>query len=606
MVPVAPVVQCRGAPPVLDPASPEVEDRPSPEHGDRIADVTVAVAADTGTPRRPNGPGWFSPLRVGVVALVVVAALVAWNLTRGSSPAYRTSVVATGTVAATLDSVGTITPVDQANLNFNASGTVSAVDVTVGQTVTAGQTLASLDVAALNATVLSAQATLASAQATLASAESSETATTTPTPAKSTTTSTTAPSSGSGGSTTGSQQITQLQAALVADQTQLDTDTTRAGVTLQQATTLCGSATTSTTSTTTPSSGGGAGAPSTCSTALGQASAAQAAVAADVKQVGVDERSLSAALQGTTGAGAGSADATAKAGTAATASSTSGAPATTATPAASGGTGSTPGSAGQSTKKATPQLVAVDQASVDTAQAKLTDAQQAVAGANLVSTISGTVGSVSIADGDSVTAGSSAQVVVIGTGSSYALKTNIAVANIGKVALGQQALVTPDSSNSVVQGQVSAIGVVATGSSTATTYPVTISLDSADLAQLSGVDGDVQIVTKKSVNVTTVPSSAVRTVGTIHLVTVVKNGTPTPTRVTLGTVGTVLTQVTSGVSRGQVVSLATLDQTLPSTSSTSTRSGLGGLGGGLGGGGLGGGPGGGGFGGAGFAGRPGG
>ena len=339
---------------------------------------------------------------------------------------------------------------------------------------------------------------------------------------------------------------------------------------------------------------------STCSEALVQASAAQAAVAADVKQVGADERALAAALQAqaSTGAGAVSADSTAKAGTAATTSSVPGAAATAATtataaiPAAGTGNGTSQGSSGQSTKKATPQQVAVDQASVDTAQAALADAQQALDGANLVSTITGTVGSVSMAVGDSVTAGSgssSAQIVVIGTGSSYSLTTDVAVTDIGRVVIGQQALVTPDSTSSAVQGQVAAIGVVPTSGSTTTTYPVTISLDSPDLGQFSGVDGDVRIVTRRAVNVTTVPSSAVRTVGSVHLVTVVKDGTPTPTRVTLGTVGDVLTQVTSGVSRGQSVSLATLDQPLPSTTSTATRSGLGGLGGGGFGGGLGGG-----------------
>ena len=172
--------------------------------------------------------------------------------------------------------------------------------------------------------------------------------------------------------------------------------------------------------------------------------------------------------------------------------------------------------------------------------------------------------------------------------------------------MGQRVLVTPDSTNRVVDGQVSAIGVVGTSSSGTTTYPVTISLDSSDLGQLSGVAGEVQIITQRAVDVTTVPSSAVRTVGTVHLVTVVKDGTPAPVRVTLGTVGDVLTEVNSGVTRGQVVSLANLDEPLPSASSTSTRFGpAGGLGGGgLGGGGLGGGSfGGGGFGGGAFSGR---
>jgi HlyD family secretion protein len=249
------------------------------------------------------------------------------------------------------------------------------------------------------------------------------------------------------------------------------------------------------------------------------------------------------------------------------------------TPSASGGTGS-----GQSSKPATPQQLAVDQASIDSAQASLNDAEQALAGANLVSTISGTVASVSLVVGDSVTAGSTttpAQVVIIGTGSSYDLTTDVPVADIGKVAVGQRAVVTPDATNSVVSGRVSSVGVLATTGTSSTTYPVTVSLNAAGLGQLSGADADVAIVTQTSVGVMTVPSSAVRTEGTIHLVTVLKNGsTPTPVRVTLGTVGDVLTQVTSGLTKGESVSLATLDEPLPSTSTDSTRVGLGGLTGG--------------------------
>jgi uncharacterized membrane protein YgcG len=168
--------------------------------------------------------------------------------------------------------------------------------------------------------------------------------------------------------------------------------------------------------------------------------------------------------------------------------------------------------------------------------------------------------------------------VVIGTGSSYQVSANVPVADIGRVALGQQVLVTPDSTNTDVEGQVTAIGVVPTSGTTSTTYPVTITLQSPGLGQLSGVAAEVTIVTKRSVNVTTVPSSAVQTVGSIHLVTVVENNTTKTIRVTVGTVGDVLTQVTSGVSRGQVVSLANLNAALPASSGTVTRGGFGGAG----------------------------
>ncbi len=551
--------------------------------------------------------------------MLVAAALVAWGLTGSAAPAYRTAVVGTGTVESTLDSVGTVTPVNQASLNFNASGTVSTVDVSVGQAVTAGQTLASLDLATLQAAVTSAQAAVASAQADLASAEASETASSTTTAATVTPT-TAAPTTAAPSSD--KQQAAKLQAALVAAQAAADTDASEAAAALASATTLCeaappsnGVASTTTTSPTTPTTpgsaavtpaqpggtgagpGGTAGtgsgatsAPSTCSEALAQASAAQAKVSADLKKVASAESTLNAALgsssSGTAGPSAGS--------TTTTGSSLG----------SSGSTGSrqTAGTGSGTSKVASPQQLAVDQASIDTAEANLADAQQAVGGANLVSTIAGTVAAVSIAAGDSVTAGSSSsspQVVVIGTGSNYQVTTAIAVADIAKVAVGQQAVITPDATNTVESGRVSAIGVLATTGTTSTTYPVTITLDSTSLGQLSGAEANVSIVVKKSVGVMTVPSSAVQTIGANHLVTVVDGTTTNAVRVTLGTVGDVLTQVTSGLRQGQAVSLASIQEPLPSTSTT-TRAGLGGLGGAggfAGGGGFGGGFGGGRFGG---------
>ncbi len=316
----------------------------------------------------------------------------------------------------------------------------------------------------------------------------------------------------------------------------------------------------------------------TCSQALAQATSAQSAVSAAAEKLSHDERTLDAALGSTSGSGG---------------SSSSGGPtATTGSPTvpASSGSASNPTAA----RQATPQQLAVDQASIDTAQATLNDAQLALLGSNLVSTISGTVASVSIAPGDSVAAGSgssTAQIVIIGTGSSYDVSTDIPVADIGKVAVGQQVLVTPDATNTVVQGRVTTIGVLATSGSTTTTYPVTIALESTGLGGLSGSDADVEIIVHKSVDVTTVPSSAVRTVGSVHLVTVMDGTTAKATPVTLGTVGDVLTQVKSGVAPGERVVLADLDQPLPTTSTSSLRTGFGGGGGGglAGGGGFGGG-----------------
>jgi HlyD family secretion protein len=221
----------------------------------------------------------------------------------------------------------------------------------------------------------------------------------------------------------------------------------------------------------------------------------------------------------------------------------------------------------------TSQQLAVDQAAIDTAQANLDAAKAALDDVNLVSTIAGTVASVSIAPAATVSAGGSSTspaIVVIGSGSSYEVTTDVAVADIGEIAVGQQAQVTPDSTGSVVDGTVTSVGAVATSSGTSTTYPVTVSIDSPDLGGLSGSQANVSIVVKRSVDVTTVPSSAVTTVGTIHYVTVVDGNTAKAVRVTLGTVGDILTQVTSGVTRGEQVSLANLTEPVPSSSTATT------------------------------------
>jgi macrolide-specific efflux system membrane fusion protein len=112
-------------------------------------------------------------LAVGT-ALAVLAAVVGWRATRSSGAAATTRVVPAtlGTIQQTLSATGTIAAANQANLSFAVSGRVAAVDVTVGQTVTARQPVASVGTTALTAQVAEAEATLAAAQARLSSDQS--------------------------------------------------------------------------------------------------------------------------------------------------------------------------------------------------------------------------------------------------------------------------------------------------------------------------------------------------------------------------------------------------------------------------------------------------
>ena len=67
----------------------------------------------------------------------------------------------------TVSSTGNVTAPNNVNVNFGTSGTLTEVDVKVGQTVKQGQVLARVDSTAAKASYDSANAQLASAQANL-------------------------------------------------------------------------------------------------------------------------------------------------------------------------------------------------------------------------------------------------------------------------------------------------------------------------------------------------------------------------------------------------------------------------------------------------------
>jgi macrolide-specific efflux system membrane fusion protein len=85
--------------------------------------------------------------------------------------------VSSGTMTQTVSASGTLTPADDDTLTFEVSGTVTAVDVTTGQKVTKGQTLATVASTALSDQVSADKATLTSDEDRLTSDENSSAST---------------------------------------------------------------------------------------------------------------------------------------------------------------------------------------------------------------------------------------------------------------------------------------------------------------------------------------------------------------------------------------------------------------------------------------------
>lgn len=85
-----------------------------------------------------------------------------------STTTYQTSTVRTGSISVTAAGSGTLAAGQTADLTFNTSGTVSALNVQVGDQVTSGQTLAQLDsLPTLQQALANAQLTLQTDQKTL-------------------------------------------------------------------------------------------------------------------------------------------------------------------------------------------------------------------------------------------------------------------------------------------------------------------------------------------------------------------------------------------------------------------------------------------------------
>jgi HlyD family secretion protein len=130
----------------------------------------------------PKRASWLTGTRLWLGALGLVAVLLVGLIARDTvfaQPAaatIRTATADRGTVTSVVSGTGSLAPAGRMNVNFKVAGTLTEVDVKVGDKVTTGQVLARLDSAAQQASLAQAQASLASAQASLQVAQSPLTA----------------------------------------------------------------------------------------------------------------------------------------------------------------------------------------------------------------------------------------------------------------------------------------------------------------------------------------------------------------------------------------------------------------------------------------------
>jgi multidrug efflux pump subunit AcrA (membrane-fusion protein) len=549
----------------------------------------AAAVADTLKGRRRLRR--LAPLAAVIIA--VAAGSTAYAANSGGGPSYVTGRVTRGDVQQTLDLTGAVQQVNSVSAAFPVSGTVTSVSVAVGEQVSAGQEIARIDAAPLQSALLEAQATLAQAQATLQSDESGtsssgSTATTSASVTGAMATTTLIAFTPGAGSGTGGNDLTALEKAVTADQAQAASSQAAVNTALLAAITACGTSSSPSPSpsgspTPTPS-GSAVPTPSasahttayttsatSCTDALAAVQRAEAAEAAATKQLGdaVSKLASAAAASQSTGrSSGGSATGANNSNAGSSAGSSSGLSSGNLRSGSSFASGQGSSGTGNSASR-----IATDQANVTTAQIAVTDAQRNLDAAILRSPTAGTVASVGLTNGG--TASTSSAITIVSKGDAQ-VTIDVPLASMPSVKVGQTAYVTPNGATTAAKGAVASIGLLpASGSTSTASYPVAVLVPDSNLMQLpTGSSAQVSLLMSTARDAVTVPNSAVTRLGTganSAFVTVMSDGKATRTRVTTGAVGTLVTQVVSGLTVGQLVVLADRSASLPANSSTSTR-----------------------------------
>ena len=162
-------------------------------------------------------------------------------------------------------------------------------------------------------------------------------------------------------------------------------------------------------------------------------------------------------------------------------------------------------------------------------------------------------------------------------------------ADISSLKVGQKAALTIDGVTSdpfsatitSIANQPSSSSSTGSSSSSSSTVDYTVDLVPHGLPSLakSGMTGSLTVTIASRSNVLLVPTSAVSGSSSASFVRVMTNGTPTYRQVTTGMTTSSLTQITSGLTAGEVVVTGTYTNSATTNSGTSTTGGFGGLGG---------------------------
>jgi HlyD family secretion protein len=483
------------------------------------------VAFDDSDFMAPHGRPWRRLIGLAI-ALIAIGAAVIWFMKPfGTTAATQlvTGQATTGTIVSSVSLSGTVASSSINELSFTAAGTVTAVNVAVGATVTKGQVLATIDDSALQVQIQNAEANLAAAQAKLETDQAGPTAATI---------------------AQAKDSVTQAQLQLTTAKQSLSDTTAQNNFNIAQA-------------------------KAQLQAAKDQLAADQASLPPGDPQIAKDQTAVSQAQSNLDSVNLKATQSLHQA--------------QNQVSSASLGVTTAQHNYDLKVAPATAAQISADKASVAQAQLNLTNLQ--ATGASITSPIDGTVTAVNLTLGQTVSgssggssgsSSSTGQIEVMDL-AHLQIAGQASETDIAKLKMGQAATISSTTlgTNTIV-GKVCQLSIVGSQISGVTSFPVTVCLDGTNPALLVGMSATAAVVTDRADNAVLVPSLAVKTVGGQQVVSVLEADGKTQKNVA----------VTVGISNGsetQILTGLTGSETVVETVQTTTTQNRG-AGGGFGGG----------------------
>lgn len=196
------------------------------------------------------------------------------------------------------------------------------------------------------------------------------------------------------------------------------------------------------------------------------------------------------------------------------------------------------------------------EANVAQAAASLAKARLSRQHAELVAPFGGTLANVNIKAGDSVGASAQTAAIVLVDDSAFYVDVNISEADLGKLKVGQAAVVELDAlPGQQLDGTLDYIAPAGTTQQNVTTYLTRVTLKPSEQGLRVGLSAAVSIITAKRDNVLLVPSGAISETDAGPQVQVQRGSDTSLVPIKTGMVGDADTEVTEGLSEGDVVVL---------------------------------------------------